>query len=102
MLVIFLLTVEQSTTAAVQGNHIVLKVFNSNTLIIETSWDKRCTSHYDYYGGGANYICLPDEPEFLSYTPGASQHQSYIYGVEYQTEGSDKGPLTLFSPLEHN
>ena len=52
--------------------------------------------HHEY-GGGANYICLPNEPEFLSYTPGMSDSQSYIYGTEYQTQA---GPL---SPLkDHN
>ena len=30
------------------------------------------SSYYDY-GGGANYICLPDEPEFLFYTLGVPQ-----------------------------
>ena len=44
MLVVVLLTVEQCTTAAIQGNYIVLKEFNSNSFIIETNQDKRCTS----------------------------------------------------------
>ena len=188
LLVVLLLNVEQCTTAVVQGNHIVSRVFNSNSSIIETSRDKRCTypapnvtdtpyiqilqgrdgrdgiqglpgpagipgrdgtngkdgmkgnkgepgpqgppgprnggvvftrwgrttcpttndteilykgkaagSHYNQFGGGANYICLPNEPEFLSYTPGISDSQSYIYGTEYQTQA---GPL---SPLkDHN
>ena len=61
---------------------------------------KAAGSNYDHYGDGANYICLPDKPEFLSYTPGASEHQSYIYGAEYQTKGVHKGPL---APLhDHN
>ena len=42
--VVLLLIVEQCTTAAIQGNHIVLKLFNSNLFIIETSRDKRCIS----------------------------------------------------------
>ena len=189
LLVVLLLTVEQCATAAVKGNHIALKLFNSNPFIIETSRDKRCTypapnvttntpyiqilqgrdgrdgiqgptgqagtpgrdgingkdgskgnkgepgpqgppgprnggvvftrwgrttcpttndtellykgkaagSQYNQYGGGANYICLPHEPEFLSYIPGISDSQSHIYGVEYQTQA---GPL---SPLkDHN
>ena len=170
LLVVLLLSVKQCTTAAVQGNHIVLKALNSNSFIIETSQDKRCTSpttnvttntpyiqilqgrdgrdgiqgppglagtpgrdgtngkigskgdkgesgpqgppgpnnggvvftrwgrttcpttndtellykgkaagsHYTQTGGGANYICLPDQPEFLSYTPGVYEYQSYI------------------------
>ena len=58
---------------------------------------KAARSSWDQTGGGANYICLPDEPEFLSYTPGISEHQSYIYGAEYDAYG---GP---FSPRnEHN
>ena len=174
LLVVLLLTVEQCTTAVVQGNHIVSRAFNSNPSIIETSRDKRCThptpnattntpyiqilqgrdgrdgiqgppgpagtprrdgtngkdgmkgkkgepgpqgppgprnggvvftrwgrttcpttndtevlykgkaagSHFNQFGGGASYICLPNEPEFLSYTPGESDSQSYIYDNE--------------------
>ena len=52
---------------------------------------KAAGSHYSHTGGGANYICLPDEPEFLFYVPGTSDQQSYIYGAEYQPEGV--GPL---------
>ena len=44
---------------------------------------KAAGSDHWQYGGGANYICLPDEPEFLSYTLGISDEQSYIYGAEY-------------------
>ena len=61
---------------------------------------KAAGSHYNNYGGGANYICLPDQPEFLSYTPGIPQYQSYIYGAEYQTNNVDKGPLA--SLHDHN
>ena len=188
-MVVLSLRIEQCTTAAVQGNHNVLKLFSSNLFIIETSRDKRCTSptpnittntpyiqilqgrdgrdgiqgpsgppgtpgrdgingndgskgdrgkpglqgfpgprnggvvftrwgrttcpttndtellykgkaagsHYSETGGGANYICLPDEPEFLSYTPGIAETQSYIYGAEYDAYG---GPLSPRN--EHN
>ena len=41
LLAILLLTIEQGATAAVQGNHIVLKIFNSNNSIIETTRDKQ-------------------------------------------------------------
>ena len=35
-------------------------------------------------GGGSNYLCLPDEPQYtLRYRPG-SQRYSEIYGTEYQ------------------
>ena len=57
---------------------------------------KAAGSHHSHTGGGANYICLPDQPEYLSYTPGVSDGQSNIYGVEYQPYS--EGPL---APL-HN
>ena len=39
-------------------------------------------SYWNHKGGGANYLCLPDDPDHLQYTSGV-QGQSYIYGVEY-------------------
>ena len=45
---------------------------------------KAAGSDHLYTGGGANYICLPDEPEFLAYVSGTSNFQSFIYGAEYQ------------------
>ena len=39
---------------------------------------------YQKDGGGTNYLCLPDVPQYtLRYTPG-SQSYSEIYGAEYQ------------------
>ena len=58
---------------------------------------KAAGSYFDQHGGGANYICLPDEPEFLSYKPGISDSQSYIYGAEYEAYN---GPLSSLN--EHN
>ena len=40
-------------------------------------------SHYDHSGGGANHLCMPDDPEHLQYTSGVQGH-GYIYGVEYR------------------
>lgn len=34
-------------------------------------------------GGGANYICLPDEPEFLQTTPGVQGARGRVYGAGY-------------------
>ena len=59
---------------------------------------KAASSSHDQTGGGANYICLPNQPEFLSYMPGVHQYQSYIYGVEYETY--ENGPLA--SIHDHN
>ena len=53
---------------------------------------KAAGSDHLEHGGGANYICLTDEPEFLSYTPGISDLQSYIYGAEYEAY-QNSGPL---------
>ena len=41
------------------------------------------SSHYTHSGGGANYICMPNDPEYSSYFPGVQGH-SYVYGTEYQ------------------
>ena len=39
---------------------------------------------YDKNGGGSNYLCMPDTPQYtLSYTPG-SQIYSEIHGTEYE------------------
>jgi hypothetical protein len=35
-------------------------------------------------GGGANYLCLPEEPVYSNYFPGV-QNWSPLYGAEYQT-----------------
>ena len=45
---------------------------------------KAAGGYYDHYGGAAEYICLPDDPEFLTYTQGTSGRQAYIYGTEYE------------------
>ena len=41
---------------------------------------------YDHTGGGANYLCMPQDPEYsttLTYRDGA-QGYAYIYGAEYE------------------
>ena len=40
-------------------------------------------SWYDRSGGATNYLCMPDDPDYLQYGPGA-QGLSYVYGVEYE------------------
>ena len=49
-------------------------------------------THYNYQGGGANYLCLPHIPEYLDYQSGDYSH-SYLYGTEYHMAGSN-GPLS--------
>ena len=44
-------------------------------------------SRHNNRGGGANHLCLPDDPDHLQYGSG-TQTNSYIYGVEYQPSSS--------------
>ena len=39
-------------------------------------------TYYRHKGGAANYLCLPDDPDYLEYGAG-TQGRSYITGVEY-------------------
>ena len=54
-------------------------------------------NRYNHKGGGANHLCLPNDPSFLQYTPGHQAERDYVYGSEYET--SD-GPLSAFH--DHN
>ena len=38
-------------------------------------------SHWDHSGGGANYVCLPKVPQYMSTI--VSSAYSFIYGTEY-------------------
>ncbi|CAH1255311.1 Hypp1509 [Branchiostoma lanceolatum] len=40
-------------------------------------------TRFDHSGGGANYVCLPKDPQWGVYTSG-SQGSAYIQGVEYE------------------
>ena len=40
-------------------------------------------SHYTQTGGGANYVCLPKDPQYLS-TNNPAIGYSFMYGTEYQ------------------
>ena len=52
-------------------------------------------------GGGANYLCLPQQPQYSTYTAGSQGGRAFLYGAEYQTGGSnDNSPL--HSVYEHN
>ena len=51
---------------------------------------------YLHRGGAANYLCMPDDPDYLRYQSGV-QGYSYVYGAEYE---SNSGPLSAVS--DHN
>ena len=53
-------------------------------------------SWHRHTGGGANYLCMPNDPDYLQYSPGVQGH-SYVYGTEYQTH---HGPLRAVK--DHN
>ena len=41
-------------------------------------------THYTHNGGGANYLCMPSDPQYtLSYQNGV-RNQAYVYGTEYE------------------
>ena len=48
-------------------------------------------SFYNHTGGGANYLCMPEDPEYtLPFQSGVRGH-SYVYGAEYQSPGEILG-----------
>ena len=49
-------------------------------------------NHYNTKGGGANHLCMPDDPEHLQYGNGV-QGYSDIFGMEYRLHSSQ--------PLHH-
>ena len=53
-------------------------------------------SWFRHTGGGANYLCMPNNPDYLAYQPGV-QGLSPVYGAEYQTYS---GPLSAVH--DHN
>ena len=57
------------------------------------------SAHVDR-GGGANYICLPEQPQYSTYTAGSQLGRAFLYGAEYRTTGNDNGPLR--SLHDHN
>ena len=57
--------------------------------------------YLDERGGGANYLCLPEQPQYSTYTAGVQGGRAYLYGAEYQTGGGgDNGPFQ--SVYQHN
>ena len=44
-------------------------------------------SSYTEKGGGANYLCLPEQPQYSTYTAGTQVGRAYLYGTEYETGG---------------
>ena len=56
-------------------------------------------SWFSHTGGGANHLCMPNDPDYLTYQPGI-QGWSLVYGTEYHTGGPWVGPLSAVH--DHN
>ena len=56
---------------------------------------------YNQKGGGANYLCLPEQPQYSTYTAGSQPSRAFLYGAEYETgDSSETGPLRYLN--DHN
>ena len=49
-------------------------------------------SFYTQKGGGSEYLCLPDQPEFLGVTAGHQDIRARVYGAEYDAYASQSPP----------
>ena len=54
------------------------------------SWHRGSTGS----GGGANYLCMPHNPQYAEYQRGVQSGNSKIYGTEYQTYTGPIGSST--------
>ena len=48
--------------------------------------------NYNHYGGGVNYLCLPNNPKYDKYKNGW-QSSGYVYGTEYQVSEYNGDPF---------
>ena len=54
----------------------------------------------NHKGGGANYLCVPEQPQYSTYTAGVQNGRAYLYGTEYETGSeniNDNGPFRSVS-----
>ena len=76
----------------------------SNTSGAELLYAGRAAgSWYSQSGGGANYLCLPEQPENSTYTAGSQGGRALLYGAEYETgltQADENGPLNAVN--DHN
>ncbi len=53
---------------------------------------------YATHGGGGNYLCMPDDAQYLeTYAPGV-QGKSYVYGTEYEGPPLVSGHVQHYAP----
>ena len=58
-------------------------------------------SFYNKNGGGSDYLCLPNQPEFLRVSAGHQSHRAKVYGTEYETYAS-QSPPAFGNLVDHN
>eukprot|EP00058_Branchiostoma_floridae_P013335 XP_002598823.1 hypothetical protein BRAFLDRAFT_74500 [Branchiostoma floridae] len=58
-------------------------------------------SHFTHSGGGANYVCLPKDPEWGVFMDG-NQGSSYMQGAEYQDAQFGNSPFQGASVYDHD
>ena len=54
-------------------------------------------SHYHQKGGGAEYLCLPGQPEFLQVTAGHQSVRNKLYGAGYHTNDNSPAFGNMFN-----
>jgi hypothetical protein len=59
-------------------------------------------SHYTHQGSAASYLCLPSDPQWLSYVDGVSNKGRFVYGAEYETDARNAGIPPFASLHEHD
>ena len=47
---------------------------------------------HTHYGGGVNYLCLPNNPKYDKYKNGV-QYSGYVYGAEYEVSQYNGNPF---------
>ena len=53
-------------------------------------------TYYSHKGGAANYICMPNNPDYSAYTAGV-QGENPVYGTEFETAFFSN----IIGPLAH-
>ena len=56
-------------------------------------------SRYNSGGGATNYLCMPDDPDYLQYDPRV-QGYNYVYGLEYEPQSGQ--PFSVPNVHAHN
>ena len=55
------------------------------------------SSNWKHNGGGANYLCLPNDPQPLDTTPGVQGERATLYGVDYHFHPDQTNVLSAVS-----